>query len=123
MASDGHASGNPPRSRALEPRLGGGLRAIPYTRFTRIPPDAAPFLLVESFKVVLTVTTDGELSDDHEHRVHAVPAQAWDDYSGRILELEGYGYAKHGEEGANGRLVCALLRGRERITVTIERTG
>ncbi|MEP7022164.1 MAG: hypothetical protein ABI808_16090 [Pseudonocardiales bacterium] len=71
------------------------------------------------------VTTDGELPDEHEQRVHDASARAWDDYLGRILELEVHGYAKHGEEAASHgrRWGCELRRGRERISVSIERAG
>jgi hypothetical protein len=35
-----------------------------------------------------TVTTVGDLPDDNESRRHAESAAAWNDYAGRILELE-----------------------------------
>jgi len=39
-------------------------------------------------RVVWTVTTTGDLPDDHEERVHDASAAAWLDYNGRILEYE-----------------------------------
>ena len=49
---------------------------------------------------------------------------AWDDYWGRILELEVHGYTQEWEGAAEygKRWLCELSRGAERITVTIERT-
>jgi hypothetical protein len=45
------------------------------------------------------VTTHGDLPDD-EQRVHDASAPAWDDYHGRILELEIAGFARDGEESS-----------------------
>jgi hypothetical protein len=41
-----------------------------------------------------TVTTTGDLPDDHEERVHNASAAAWLDYNGRILEYEIAGYLR-----------------------------
>jgi hypothetical protein len=72
-----------------------------------------------------TVTTQGELPDDHEHRAYDAAVQAWLDYWGRILELEIHSYALRSEEVVQygRRWACNLLRGPERLTVTIERTA
>jgi hypothetical protein len=80
-----------------------------------IPDDAA----------VWTVTTVGDLSDDHESRRHAESTAAWDDYAGRILELEINGFTRAGEEAHQygHRWTCSLSRGVEQISVTIERTS
>ena len=74
---------------------------------------------------VWTVTTAGELPDEHELRVHDTSIPAWDDYHGRILELEVHGYTQESEGAAEygKRWVCDLRRGIEQIRVTIERTG
>ena len=70
-----------------------------------------------------TVTTEGELPDEHELRRHEGAARAWDDYFGRILELEVHGFTRDGEEVAYGkRWTCELHRGAEQIRVSIERT-
>ena len=71
------------------------------------------------------VTTTGDLPDDHERREHRTAVHAWNDYSGRILELEIDGFVKHGEESTKqGReWVCDLYRGQERIAVTIARAS
>lgn len=70
-----------------------------------------------------TVTTVGDLPDECERREHETAVRAWDDYSGRILELEIDGFTKHSETAAKfGReWVCELQRGQERMTVTIVR--
>ena len=69
-----------------------------------------------------TVTTEGELPDEHELRRHEGAARAWDDYFGRILELEVHGISRDGEEVAYGRRwTCELRRGAEQIRVSIER--
>jgi len=72
-----------------------------------------------------TVTTVGDLPDDHESRRHAESAAAWDDYAGRILELEINGFTCVGEQANQygRRWRCSLSRGVEQMTVTIERTG
>lgn len=72
-----------------------------------------------------TVTTEGELPDEHEVRHHNDAAQAWDDYSGRILELEVHGFSRDGEQAVTygRRWTCELRRGAERIRVRIERTA
>ena len=71
------------------------------------------------------VTTQGDLADEHECRDHHETVRAWDDYRGRILELEIHGYTQESEGAAeNGRRwVCELRRGSEHIRVTIERTA
>ena len=70
------------------------------------------------------VTTQGDLPDEHESRDHPESVPAWDDYHGRILELEIHGYTQEWEGAADygKRWLCELRRGAERITVTIERT-
>lgn len=69
-----------------------------------------------------TVTTDGELPDEHEVRQHDGAARAWDDYFGRILELEVQGWSRDGEDVAYGkRWTYGLRRGAELIRVSIER--
>lgn len=72
-----------------------------------------------------TVTTDGDLPDEREQREHHNSIPAWDDYWGRILELEIHGYERVSEGAADyGRLwECDLSRGAEQIRVSIERTG
>jgi hypothetical protein len=72
----------------------------------------------------LIVTTTGDLPDDHERREHRTAVHAWNDYSGRILELEIAGFTPDREQATEygRRWVCDLYRGAERITVTIERT-
>ena len=45
-----------------------------------------------------TVTTTGDLPDEHERREHDTSAAAWSDYWGRILELEIHGYRRDGPE-------------------------
>ena len=74
---------------------------------------------------VWTVTTDGDLPDEHELRVHDASIPAWDDYRGRILELEVHGFSQDSEGAVEygRRWVCELRRGAERISVTIERTA
>jgi hypothetical protein len=70
-----------------------------------------------------TVTTVGDLPDEYESRRHAASAAAWDDYAGRILELEINGYSRDNETVDYGRRsVCQLYREQEQISVTIERT-
>ena len=69
-----------------------------------------------------TVTTVGEFPDEREHRAHNTATRAWDDYWGRILELEIHGYSRDRETAAYGRRwACDLYRGQERLTVCIER--
>jgi hypothetical protein len=70
------------------------------------------------------VTTVGDLPDDHEARSHGESAAAWDDYAGRILELEINGFMRAAEEAHpyGRRWTCSLSRGVEQMTVTIERT-
>jgi len=46
--------------------------------------------------MVWNVTTDGDLSDNPEHRDHYTSVDAWSDYWGRILELEIHGYVRNG---------------------------
>ena len=74
---------------------------------------------------VWTVTTKGDLPDEREQREHDSSIPAWDDYWGRILELEIHGYERASEGAAEyGRLwECDLSRGAEQIRVSIERTG
>lgn len=50
-----------------------------------------------------TVTTVGELPDEREHRAHNTATRAWDDYWGRILELEIHAYCRDRETAAYGR--------------------
>lgn len=71
------------------------------------------------------VTTQGDLPDDYEEREHDASARAWDDYAGRIFELEINGYGRVGEEATEygRRWVSTLYRGIEQITVAIERTA
>jgi len=71
------------------------------------------------------VTTQGDLPDEHESRDHAESVSAWDDYFGRILELEVHGYTQEREGAAEygKRWVCELRRGIEQISVTIEGTA
>ena len=71
------------------------------------------------------VTTSGDLPDDYEQRDHDAPACAWDDYHGRILELEIGGFTRDGEEATTygRRWISTLFRGVERMTVAIERSG
>jgi hypothetical protein len=71
-----------------------------------------------------TVTTVGDLPDEYESRRHAASAAAWDDYAGRILELEITGYKRDNEAAVEygRRWPCELRRGQEQISVTIERT-
>lgn len=72
-----------------------------------------------------TVSTAGELPDEHELRVYDRSIPAWDDHHGRILELEVHGYTQEWEGAADygKRWVCELSRGAERISVTIERVA
>ena len=72
-----------------------------------------------------TVTTDGDLPDEHELRIHHASIPAWDDYHGRILELEVHGYTQENEGAVEfgRRWTCELRRGIELIHVTIERTA
>jgi hypothetical protein len=71
-----------------------------------------------------SVTTTGELPDEYEQREHAASAPAWNDYAGRILDLEINGFTRDAEVTAYGRRwVCNLFRGMERMTVAIERPG
>ena len=71
------------------------------------------------------VTTTGDLRDDHELREHRTAVHAWNDYSGRILELEIDGFTRDREEATQHgrRWGCELRRGIEQIRVTIERTA
>ena len=50
---------------------------------------------------VWTVTTAGELPDEHERRVYDTSIPAWDDYHGRILELEVHGYTRRAKVPPN----------------------
>ena len=85
-----------------------------------MPPDPPDRIIRQMW----TVTTTGDLPDDHEERGHETPLDAWSDYHGRILELEIHGFARDSEDATQygRRWVSNLLRGRERLTVTIERT-
>ena len=69
------------------------------------------------------VTTRGDLPDDHEQRDYDASAGAWDDYHGRILELEIGGFTRDGEESTQygRRWICNLSRGIERMSIGIER--
>lgn len=70
-----------------------------------------------------SVTTEGDLPDETEHRDHDTSAAAWTDYWGRILELEIHGYRRDGPETVEygRRWVHNLVRDGERIHVRIER--
>jgi hypothetical protein len=70
-------------------------------------------------------TTRGDLPDEYERREHLTSVHAWNDYQGRILQLEIDGFVKVGEESTKqGReWVCDLYRGHERIAVTIQRAS
>ena len=46
------------------------------------------------------VTTQGDLPDEHESHHHHESVPAWDDYHGRILELEAHGYTQKWEGAA-----------------------
>jgi hypothetical protein len=72
-----------------------------------------------------TVTTTGELPDDHEERGHETPLDAWSDYYGRILELEIHGFVRDADHALQyrRRWICDLTRGVERISVAIERSS
>jgi len=71
------------------------------------------------------VTTSGDLPDDYEQRDHDASASAWDDYHGRILELEISGFTRDSEEATSygRRWVSMLFRDVERMTVAIERAA
>ena len=79
----------------------------------------------DTVRLVLIVTTTGDLPDEHEQREHRTAVHAWNDYSGRILELEIGGFTRDREQATEygRRWVCDLYRGAERISVTIERTA
>jgi len=87
-------------------------------------PDDPSRRSVECPEAVWTVTTHGELPDEYEQRMYDTSAEAWNDYAGRILELEIHGFARDGEEAAQygRRWVSVFLRGVERMSVAIERT-
>jgi hypothetical protein len=74
---------------------------------------------------VWAVTTEGDLPDEHELRLHEASATAWDDYRGRILELAIHGYAQESEGAAEygRRWICELRRGTEQIAVHIARSA
>ena len=57
------------------------------------------------------VTTTGDLPDDREQREHRTAVHAWNDYHGRILELEIGGFIRDREQATQyGRQwVCALF--------------
>jgi hypothetical protein len=71
------------------------------------------------------VTTERELADDYERSAHADTVRAWQEYPGRILELEIDGYEQTDEESTlyGRRWVANLSRGIESIRVTIERVA
>ena len=71
-----------------------------------------------------TVTTTGDLPDEHERREHDTSAAAWSDYWGRILELEIHGYRRDGPETVEygHSWEHGLRRDGERISVRIEHT-
>ena len=60
--------------------------------------------------VLWAVTTQGDLPDEHESRDHPESVPAWDEYWGRILELEVHGYSQECEGAAEygKRWVCEL---------------
>jgi hypothetical protein len=71
------------------------------------------------------VTTEGDLPDENARHKHEASVCAWQDYQGRILELEIQGYTHAGEEATEygRRWVSNLSRGVERMCVTIERVA
>ena len=85
-------------------------------------PDAARAYQVAKFDGMWTVTTTGDLPDEHERRAHDTSAAAWSDYWGRILELEIHGYRRDGPETVEyGRgWEHGLRRDGEQISVRIE---
>jgi len=107
----------------VDPPLASPFRRITATRLRGFPDAAHPADRI--IRQMLAVTTSGDLPGDHEVRGHETPLDAWSDYHGRILELEIHGYAQPSEEAVQygRRWACNLLRGPERLTVTIERTG
>jgi len=72
-----------------------------------------------------TVTTTGDLADEHAQRWHDASVPAWDDYGTRVLELQMHGFSQEREEVTEYglRWVCELERGTDRLRVTIERTA
>jgi hypothetical protein len=72
---------------------------------------------------VWTVTTRGDLPDEFECREHETFADAWNDFKGRILELEIDGFTRSGGTRLKTGWVSDLCRGQEHITVTIERAA
>jgi len=84
-----------------------------------------PALWIADAAPMWQVTTRGDLPDEYEQRDHHASANAWDDYQGRILELEMGGFARDGDEAIEygRRWALTLFRGVERMTVAIERTA
>jgi hypothetical protein len=72
---------------------------------------------------VWMVTTVGALADERDERRHERSAPAWDDCSGRILDLEIDGFTREGEQAVDygRRWECDLSRGTEHVAVTSER--
>ena len=70
------------------------------------------------------VTTSGDLPDDYAARPRRASAKAWDDYHGRILELEIGGFTRVTARKPPATAAAgSLFRGVERMTVAIERTA
>jgi len=98
---------------------------IPTSRYPRIP---LPRILGcpppgrGDDSAMWTVTTQGDLPDEHEHREHDTSVAAWSDYWGRVLELEIHGYRRDGPENVEygRRWEHRLGRDAERISVRIE---
>ena len=55
-------------------------------------------ILVIELNAELIVITTGDLPDEHEQREHRTAVHAWNDYSGRILELEIDGFTRVREQ-------------------------
>jgi len=72
-----------------------------------------------------TVTTSGDLPDEQESRHHAESPGAWNDYAGRIVELEINGYMRDSETAVKygSWWICELSRGQEQISVSVERAA
>ena len=59
-----------------------------------------------------TVTTAGDIPDEHEQRRRDASESAWDDYTRRILEFEVHGFRRAREVATGyGLRVCELVRG------------
>lgn len=82
------SSGNPSQRLVAphSPECGKGSNEVRIRGF----PDALMLPAIDDHRMWL-VTTEGDLPDDYEQREHDASIGAWDDYAGRILELEIYG--------------------------------